>query len=134
MADAPPLARISMTIPPDALRRADRLAKRAGRSRSWVLTEAVRRLELPSAVAADSAGPTDSRDGTGASRSERPRLDPSRRAQLRADLALTPLERVLAAERTAREVPRRRFAALYVGFERAEDYLEWKRLESIGLL
>ncbi|HRN52925.1 MAG TPA: ribbon-helix-helix domain-containing protein, partial [Gemmatimonadaceae bacterium] len=76
MADAPPLARISMTIPPDALRRADRLAKRAGRSRSWVLTEAVRRLELPSAVAADSAGPTDSRDGTGASRSERPRLDP----------------------------------------------------------
>ena len=120
MADSPSLARISMTIPPDALRRADRLAKRAGRSRSWVLAEAVRRLELPEPETAVAAAPQ--------------RLDAARRAQLRADLALSPAERVLAAERTAREVPRRRFAALYASFERAEDYLEWKRLEAIGLL
>ena len=108
-----PLARISLTIPPDVLRRADRIAKREGRSRSWVLTDAVRRLAEPETV-----GP--------------PRLDDSRREMLEADLALTPTERVLAAERTAREVPVHRFGALFVTFDRLEDYLEWKRREQVG--
>lgn len=102
-----------MTIPPDVLRRADRIAKREGRSRSWVLTEAVRRLAEP---------PPE----------ELPRLDASRRALLKADLALSPTERVLAAERTAREVPARRFGALFVTFDNFEDYLEWKRSEAAG--
>lgn len=110
-----PLARISMTIPPDALRRADRIAKHEGRSRSWVLAEAVRRLPEP-------PSPT------------LPRLDESRREQLVADLGLTPTERVLAAERTAREVPARRYGALFVTFDRFEDYLEWKRLEAVGVV
>lgn len=108
-----PLARISMTIPPDVLRRADRIAKSAGRSRSWVLADAVRRLAEPP--------PT-----------SQPRLDRSRREMLQADIALSPTERVLAAERTAREVPVRRFAALFVTFDRFEDYLEWKRREAVG--
>jgi predicted transcriptional regulator len=108
-----PLERISLTIPPDVLRRADRIAKREGRSRSWVLTDAVRRLPEPTPAGL-------------------PRLDESRRAMLEADLALSPTERVLAAERTAREVPVRRFSSLFVTFERFEDYLEWKRRESMG--
>jgi hypothetical protein len=108
-----PLARISLTIPPDVLRRADRIAKREGRSRSWVLTDAVRRLAEPTAAGL-------------------PRLDDSRRGQLRADLALSPTERVLAAERTAREAPVRRFGALFVTFDRFEDYLEWKRCEAVA--
>lgn len=102
-----------MTIPPDALRRADRIAKHEGRSRSWVLTEAVRRLPEPTATAV-------------------PRLDESRRTQLEADLALTPTERVIAAERTAREVPTRRYGSLFVTFDRFEDYLEWKRQEALS--
>ncbi len=102
-----------MTIPPDVLRRADRIAKREGRSRSWVLTDAVRRLEEPAPARS-------------------PRLDESRRAMLEADLALSPTERVLAAERTAREVPVRRFGALFVTFDRFEDYLDWKRREALG--
>lgn len=105
-------ARISMTIPPDVLRRADRIAEAEGRSRSWVLTDAVRRL----------AEPTPAR---------LPRLDSSRRGLLRSDFALSPTERVLAAERTAREVPLRRFGALFVSFDRMEDYLEWKRRETV---
>ncbi len=106
-------ARISLTIPPDVLRRADRIAKAEGRSRSWVLTDAVRRLAKPT--------------------SERlPRLDDSRRGLLRADLTLSPTERVLAAERTAREVPVRRFGALFVTFDRLEDYFEWKSHEAVG--
>lgn len=107
-------ARISMTIPPDVLRRADRIAKREGRSRSWVLAEAVRRLEEPASAKV-------------------PRLDETRRAQLESDLALSPTERVAAAERTAREVPTRRLASLFVSFDRFEDYLDWKRAESLGL-
>lgn len=116
-----PLTRISMTIPPDVLRRADRIAKRAGRSRSWVLTDAVRRLAEPAAQAPAMSGTV-------------PRLDASRRALLAADLALTPTDRVVAAERTAREVPVRRFGALFVTFDRVEDYHEWKRLETLGVL
>jgi len=106
-------ARISLTIPPDVLRRADRIAKSEGRSRSWVLTDAVRRLGEPTPA-------------------RLPRLDESRRGVLRADLALSPTERVLVAERTAREVPARRFGALFVTFDRVEDYLEWKRRETVG--
>lgn len=116
------LARISMTIPEDALRRADAIAAREGRSRSWVITDAVRRYPEPPVPAAVGEA------------ARLPRLDASRRAQLKADLGLSPEARVLAAERSAREVRRRRFAALYVGFERYEDYLEWKRLEALGLL
>lgn len=104
--------RISLTIPPDVLRRADRIAKHEGRSRSWVLTDAVRRLAEPEPPAL-------------------PRLDSSRRAMLQSDLALSATERVLAAERTAREVPVRRFSALFISFDRFEDYLEWKRRESL---
>jgi len=138
------LARISMTIPPDVLKRADRIAKREGRSRSWVLAEAVRRLEDPAPV--KSASPQSSLAQssmrtsslaesllTQSSAEKLPRLDASRRAQLEADFALTPAERVLAAERTAREVPTRRFGSLFVSFDRFEDFLDWKRAEALGL-
>ncbi|MBL8998591.1 MAG: CopG family transcriptional regulator [Gemmatimonadetes bacterium] len=114
MSSDQPRARISFTIPPDILRRADRIAKQQGRSRSWVLTDAVRRLAEPPA-------------------SPEPRLDDSRRAMLAADLALTPTERVLVAERTAREVPMRRCASLFVTFDRFEDYFAWKHRETIGV-
>ena len=58
-------------------------------------------------------------------------LGESRRAQLLADLRLTPEERVRAAEETARisfllrPSPGKRV----VGFDRYEDYLDWKRRE-----
>lgn len=108
-----PFARISLTIPPDLLRRADRIAKAEGRSRSWVLSDAMRRMAEPEPA-------------------RLPRLDESRRGMLKADLALSPTERVLMAERTSREVPVRRFGALFVTFDRVEDYLEWKRREAAG--
>jgi len=61
-----------------------------------------------------------------------PRLDPYRRAQLEADLALTPTERVLAAERTAREAPRRRSGVVFLSFDSFEEYFEWKRREAFS--
>jgi hypothetical protein len=78
-----------------------------------VLSEAVRRLAEPTPAQGDL-----------------PRLDESRRAQLRADLALTPTERVRAAERTAREVPRRGSGTRFISFDRFEDFLDWKRREA----
>lgn len=63
----------------------------------------------------------------------RPGLGALRRAQLIAFLRLTPEERVLAAEETARVTflrarPRKQRV---IGFERYEDYLDWKEREEI---
>jgi hypothetical protein len=112
------LTRISMTIPGDVLRRADRLARALDRSRSWVLAEGVRRLETGTARAEP--------------RGAAPRLDSYRSQQLAADRALSTEERVLAAERTAREVPVRSFGRLFITFDRPEDWLHWKQLEAVG--
>ena len=61
-------------------------------------------------------------------------LSPSRLAQLRADMLLTPEERVRAAEETLKldrlregDRPRR-----VIGFDRYEDYLDYKWKASTG--
>ena len=119
-----------MTIPGDVLRRADRLARALDRSRSWVLAEGVRRLEEPRVgrAGADIAAPG------GAAADASAELDESRRRQLADDLRLSVEERVLAAERTARESPAPSFGRLFVSFQRPEDWFEWKRLEAAGRL
>jgi hypothetical protein len=106
MPKPPPYARIAITLPPETLAAADRLAHDADRSRSWVIAEAVRRFAA--------AG-----------------LGPSRTAQLRSDLRLTPEARLRAAEETARVAelrhgPRR---DRMLAFDRYEDFLDWKRSE-----
>ena len=111
----PRLERTSITIPADVLRRADRLARVWGRPRSWVLAEGVRLLPEPPGAAPPAV-----------------RLDDSRRAQLASDLRLSLEDRVLAAERTAREAPARGPKRIFISFDRPEDYLEWKRLEATG--
>ncbi len=126
-----------MTIPADLVRQADQLARQWDRSRSWVIAEAIRRLDqqqqpapLPGMVAERgiAAPPRSTLPADGG------RLDPSRRRMLADDLRLSPEARVLAAERTAREVPARSYGRLFVSFDRPEDYLQWKSLEAAGLL
>jgi predicted transcriptional regulator len=100
-------ARIAITLPPETLAAADRLAHAADRSRSWVIAEAVRRYAA--------AG-----------------LGPSRTAQLSRDLRLTPEARVRAAEETTRVAdlrhgPRR---DRMLAFDRYEDFLDWNRSEA----
>lgn len=133
----PPLDRISMTIPADLVRQADQLARQWDRSRSWVIAEAVRRLgeqqkgtAMPGMVAERGVAtpPLSTVPGNAG------RLDPYRRRLLADDVRLSPEARVLAAERTAREVPARSFGRLFISFDRREDYLEWKNLEAAGLL
>jgi hypothetical protein len=117
--------RIAITIPRADLENADRLAKRQDRSRSWVIAEAVRRYVVAAATDAPSSG-AQSASPSG--------IGPSRRAQLLADLALTPEARVRAAEETARVSYLRRppVGKRILAFDSYEDYLEWKRREERG--
>ncbi len=128
------LSRISITIPEDLVHAADQVARRLDRSRSWVLVDALREYldragplpVPPPAVAEPRTGYRPTSGGVGE----------QRRAQLMADLALSPDERVREAERTARisdlrrpeEGSRRDRVRL---FDRYEDYLEWDRLERL---
>ena len=79
-------------------------------------------------------GKPDQRDASEDGSTRARGLSPSRLAQLRQDLLLTPEERVRAAEETLRldrlrevDVPRR-----VIGFERYEDYLDYKWKASTG--
>ena len=81
-----PFARIAITLPPEDLAAADRLAKAQDRSRSWIIAEAIRKY----AAAPDRESVRS--EGLGSYR-----LD-----QLIRDLALTPERRVRVAEDTQR--------------------------------
>jgi len=124
-----PLARISITIPPDVLKLADQLAAQLDRSRSWVLGEAVRRMA----------------EGAPASVVREPMISPyagyeeemesARRRRLKADLALTPAERLRQADELARlgrmaGPPRNR--SQIIGFDSYEDYDRWKTTHNAG--
>lgn len=115
------LIRITITLPRDLLAAADARAKQLDRSRSWVLADALRRSVSHSLVREPAVQYKTAR-----------RLDEYRRTQLQADLALSPEERVLEAERTARERALAREVPPGNGvrfFDRYEDYLTWKRHE-----
>lgn len=115
-------ARVAITLPKPDLASADRLAQTLDRPRSWVIAEAVRRYAA-TALAAPSAQPAlppaQVLEGLG----------PFRLAQLTADLALTPEERVRAAEETLRvsELGRSPRAHSIRAFENYLDYLDFKR-------
>src|SRR5258706_3402766 len=79
-----PFASIAIPVPAQDLAAADRLAKAQDRSRSWVVAEAIRRY-----AASAEAEPA-----------RVPGLGPYRLEQLKADLALSPEQRVRAAQRT----------------------------------
>jgi hypothetical protein len=113
-------SRVTVTIPRDVLTAADRRARELGRSRSWVVAEALRAYARTPVVREAAAHPYAA--GLGSWRT----------VQLDADLALTPEARVREAERTAREADLVRGAApahRVLQFDRYEDYLDWKNRE-----
>lgn len=129
MPKRPPLARVTITLPPPVLEAADKAAARLDRSRSWVVAEAIRRFgeEL-------SRGHEERWRVREGHRS--PGLGEQRLAQLKSDLALTPERRVRAGEESAdlgelaHPRPRLKRVVLYDTFE---DYLAWKKRDAIGL-
>ena len=124
-----PLARITITVPPDALRKADAQARRSGRSRSWVISEALR-LFLAEPLSAPVVREPPSLPCTVG-------LGPQRTRQVEADLQLTPEQRVREAEEPARVAdavrPRPRFQQV-VSFATLEDYFAWKKSEALRWL
>lgn len=111
--------RITVTIPEDVLDRADELAAKQRRSRSWVISEAVRTFSTAES-ASSRKSPARLTAGLGDQRIQ----------QLEADLRLTPAQRVREAEElfeTALKArPQPRYEQVLM-FERFEDYLAWKR-------
>jgi len=106
-----PFAKIAITLPPEDLAAADRLAAEQDRSRSWIVAEALRQY------VARASQPV--HDAT---------LDDSRREQLRRDLALTPLERIQAGEESLRVVGRSPTAPAEnepLIFESFDAFLAW---------
>lgn len=156
------LKRISVTIPEGLVRAADRRARELERSRSWVVVEALRRFLHDEQATGDTAvvreSPVDPyasrrsgpRAGMGARSAVAPRVAPppndmvahvareiaaARDRRLRAELALSPLERLRRAEelgwlgRTGQSAGGR---AQVIGFSSYDDYYEWKKARMIG--
>jgi hypothetical protein len=117
-----PYARIAITLPQGTLEAADRRAAELDRPRSWVIAESIRAYTAqPVPVVTPDRATLENG------------LGPSRFAQLSADLLLTPEERVIAAEETARATPARRHGRVQrvIGFDRYEDYLDFKRRDAL---
>jgi hypothetical protein len=114
-------ARITITIPQDLVQQADARAEQLGRSRSWVLVEALRYyLRTPPQV---SEPVVTYRTGLGL----------SRQLQLESDLELSAEQRVKEAQRTALAVPQgvRRARDQIVTFDSYRHYVEWKRKQDV---
>jgi hypothetical protein len=125
----PRIARISMTLPADLLRQTDQEAKRLGRSRSWVIAEALRRMQAGTGAG---AGPGLVREATTASPyvAVQEEMEVARDRRLRAALALSPGERLRQANellRLARAVRPARNRTQVIAFDTFEDFWLWKR-------
>lgn len=124
-----PLARVTITIPDDLLEAADRKAAELDRSRSWLLVEALRRYLVQGARKGSMVREPSASYLAG--------LGPGRQAQLEADLALSPEERVRLAQETAeiRAGLRRRSPLRHriMAFDRLEDFFDWEKREAIDV-
>ncbi|MCO4098081.1 MAG: ribbon-helix-helix protein, CopG family [Gemmatimonas sp.] len=104
--------KVAITIPPDDLAAADRLAARLGRSRSWVLSEALRRFVAHERLTNQ--------------------LDTSRAIQLRRDLQRTAEQRVRESDVAVVdpvaggviERPRR--------FDTYDEFIAWRKSGGYG--
>lgn len=147
-------ARIAITLPPEDLATADRLAAEQDRSRSWIVAEAIRQYAVNSSakgVAGSEPGRRRERSTTKrAENSDKPTPQPdnalteppadssglgaSRFAQLIRDMALTPEARVRVAEETLRLTQALGKAEItpLLTFERYDDFLDWKQTRGGG--
>ncbi len=125
----PDVKRVSITIADELLAAVDARAAALDRSRSWVIANSLRevhsRKSPPESGGRQDRAPKKLIPSVG--------LGESRLSQLKADLALTPEQRVMEAERTLMRSTRSERPRLnrVVSFERYEDFLEWDRGERI---
>jgi predicted transcriptional regulator len=117
-------SRITITIPPDLIEAADAKAKALGRSRSWVLVEALRRYLAERSPRGAVREPAATYTAG---------LGPYRQVQLEADLSLSPEQRVKEAQRTAKAGPYTTHAKhdQFLTFDSFEAYIDWKRTQDL---
>ncbi|WP_373063084.1 ribbon-helix-helix protein, CopG family [Gemmatimonas sp.] len=111
---APKYARIAITLPPDDLAAADRLAAAQDRSRSWIVAEALRQYVARSELLVEPSAA----------------LGASRHAQLVRDLQLTAQERIRdAEERDVLSIDREHVDSLEtpLRFATYDDFAAWRR-------
>jgi hypothetical protein len=125
-----PLARITITVPAAVIRQADRVARREGRSRSWVIADALRRQFADAgAEAARVPAPSESAPDL-VEASARVRT-----AHVGGELSLTPAERLARAEELggiARERQGRGRREQVIAFDSYDDFYRWKAARLIG--
>ena len=143
------LDRVTITIPRELVAAADHLARRQDRSRSWVISDLLRRSVALLPTDAPRLSPTivtrrrNARSTQTSTNSDSARppliegsigLGASRLAQLRRDLALTPEQRVLEAEDTARTSERRAIRGVpeVIAFNQYEEFLDWQLRQRAG--
>jgi hypothetical protein len=138
-------SRVTISIPRELVEAADRRAKDIDRSRSWVLTEALRRYlgQLSSvrgvreeATTAYAVAPERSVGGDEPAADAAAEIQAARARRLRSELALPALERLRRAEELARlgAPPTESGVSLQVlGFDTYEAYYEWKKNRLIRL-
>lgn len=126
--------RITITLPPDLILAADRLAERLDRSRSWVVAEALRAHLAPDYEATASLTAVDAAEAPSTTYAPA-EVAQARRAHLRAEAALPPEERLRRAEelgRLAHLVHPRGPRKVIIIFDSYEDFYEWRKSRLIG--
>ena len=137
-------SRITISIPRDLVQAADERAEEVDRSRSWVLTEALRRylrLDAPAeGVRRQAAAPYAARRGPVGSPQvaidAAAEVQAARERRLRSELALPALERLRRAEELARLGAPSTGSGVslqVLGFDTYEAYYEWKKNRLIRL-
>ncbi len=126
-------ARIAITLPEEDLAAADRLALTHDRSRSWIVAEAIRRYAAASSDAPPHRVAEGTRDVASPVPAIEPGIGPSRVAQLKRDLLLTPEARVREAELTLQTTETRGKTRTHhlMAFDQYEDFLNWKRTRDV---
>jgi len=133
-------ARIAITLPPDLVKAADREAKRVGRSRSWVIADALRRV-VAAPGGAGAAEPTRAHAGVVRETMASPYAEMEgemaevEERRFRAGLALSPTERLRRADdlmRLARAVRPPTGRVQVVGFDSFEDFWQWKTARQVA--
>ena len=117
-------SRITITIPEALVEAADAKAESLGRSRSWVLVEALRCYLVEAAKRGAVQEPI---------AIDAPGLGPYRQAQVEADLSLSPEQRVKEAQQTAkvRTYDHRARHDQFLTFDSYEAYVDWKRKQDV---
>ena len=122
--------RLSITLPSELVRWADREARRLGRSRSWVIAEALRRMEAGLAPAGQGTPAVVREPVVSPYLAAGRELEEARERRLALALSWSPEERFRRAQELVemgRALRPRRHRSQVIGFDTFEEFWTWKK-------